>query len=227
MKTPLKLGLIAVAGALLMVVTALQVQRVAAATASCTRTSPTQLVCTGSAYENIYGPGCALIIDFSGPDWQFLSVDSDGTVNLNILGDAPIANNVLCTPNTGGGGGGASGDDDGDSDVAPLAGIWLADVCEPFAGFSGDGYLTLDTNADNLGYGTGLMAAASVDGPYIGVGVDGPQYAVSLGVAEQLEAQLGVAYTSIWVKAGEQGKPENLGQLIAARDARMDALCTP
>ena len=108
--------------------------------------------------------------------------------------------------------------------VAPS--IFLADVCEPHDGFSSDGWMTLDTDADELGADTTLYVGASASGPWIPVAANGPSWALSHALVEQLAISAGVtSYNHLWVQVGEGGKAANLGSLIIGRAARMDALC--
>jgi hypothetical protein len=103
----------------------------------------------------------------------------------------------------------------------PAPAIFLSDVCEPNAGFSSDGWMTLDSDGSGP-----LLVGASENGPWVPVAVDGPAWVLSRAVVEQAAASVGAAsYQNMWVKAGEGGKAANLGSLIIGRDARMAALC--
>jgi len=103
---------------------------------------------------------------------------------------------------------------------APPAAIWLADVCEPDDGFSENGEMTLDTNL-----GGPLEVAASMEGPWYAVEVNGPPWVVTEENLASFAAMVGVDdWHDLWVRANEC-YPQHLGNLIATRDARMDELC--
>jgi len=103
---------------------------------------------------------------------------------------------------------------------APPAAIWLADVCEPNDGFSENGEMTLDTNL-----GGPLEVAASMEGPWYAVEVNGPPWVVTEETLASFAAMVGVDdWHDLWVRANEC-YPQHLGNLIADRGARMDELC--
>jgi hypothetical protein len=108
------------------------------------------------------------------------------------------------------------------SSPAPETGgsTWLADVCEPYDGFSADGGMTLDSNFPGP-----LKVAASFDGPWYEVQVNGPPWVVTEEMLESFAAMVSLEdWHDLWVRSGD-GYPRHLGNMIEERDTRMDALC--
>jgi hypothetical protein len=98
--------------------------------------------------------------------------------------------------------------------------IWLADVCEPNDGFSADGAMTWDSNFPGP-----LEFAASMEGPWYEVQVNGPPWVVTEENMEAFAAMVGVEdWHDMWVRSGD-GYPQHVGNTIMQRDARMDELC--
>jgi hypothetical protein len=98
--------------------------------------------------------------------------------------------------------------------------IWLADVCEPNDGFSADGGMTWDSNHPGP-----LQFAASMEGPWVEVQVNGPPWVVTEENMEAFAAMVGVEdWHDMWVRSGE-GYPRHVGNTVMERDARMDELC--
>jgi hypothetical protein len=103
---------------------------------------------------------------------------------------------------------------------AKSAAIWLADVCEPNDGFSDDGAMTWDTNAEGP-----LQLAASPEGPWYEVEVNGPPWVVTEENMESFAAMVGLDdWHAMWVRAGDC-YPRHVGNTVSERDARMDELC--
>jgi hypothetical protein len=102
----------------------------------------------------------------------------------------------------------------------PSVAVWLADVCEPNDGFSADGGMTWDS-----GYPGPLEFAASMEGPWYEVEVNGPPWVVTEENMESFAAMVGVEdWHDMWVRSGE-GYPRHVGNTVMERDARMGALC--
>jgi hypothetical protein len=97
---------------------------------------------------------------------------------------------------------------------------WLADVCEPYDGFSADGAMTWDSN-----FGGPLEFGPSMDGPWYEVEVNGPPWVVTEENMESFAAMVGVDdWHDMWVRSGE-GYPQHVGNTVMQRDARMDEIC--
>lgn len=108
--------------------------------------------------------------------------------------------------------------------IAPS--LWLSDVCEPNNGFSADGWMTLDTDADNLGKSTALMVAASQEGPWLTLTAAGPPWVLNQANFDAIAANVGIAsYTDLWMKVGDSGRAFHLGSMVRDRDYHMDELC--
>ncbi len=104
----------------------------------------------------------------------------------------------------------------------PAPAVFLADVCEPNNGFSGDGWQTWDSDA----VGTSLYYGASAEGPWLGLAINGPQWVLDETSLNAMAANAGAAsYDDLWFKANERGYPVNVGDTIRNRAAKMDALC--
>jgi hypothetical protein len=114
----------------------------------------------------------------------------------------------------------------GAPDTSPA--IWLADVCEPFDGFSGDGNMTWDSNSDELGFRNTLYVGTSIAGPWNQVPVNGPPWVFQRSDLEDLALILGVdSYEDLFLKASDSGNPAHIGNTILQRAARMDKICNP
>jgi hypothetical protein len=98
--------------------------------------------------------------------------------------------------------------------------IWLADVCEPNDGFSDEGGMTWDSRL-----GGPLEFAASMEGPWYAVEVNGPPWVLTEENMESFAAMVGVDdWHDMWVRANNC-YPQHVGNAVAARDARMDTIC--
>lgn len=108
----------------------------------------------------------------------------------------------------------------------PSPAVFLADVCEPEDGFSADGWMTLDTDADDLGYLPVLWVGNSIEGPWVETGYSSAPYILNRPAVDALGALVGAAdYHELWLKVTEGGQPMRLGSAIIGREARMDRLC--
>jgi hypothetical protein len=110
--------------------------------------------------------------------------------------------------------------------IAPA--IWLADVCEPFDGFSGDGNMTWDSDADEFGFRNAIYVGTSYIGPWNQVPVNGPPWVFQRSDLEDLALILGAdSYQDLYLKASDAGTPAHIGNTIRERAARMDEICNP
>jgi disulfide bond formation protein DsbB len=108
-----------------------------------------------------------------------------------------------------------------DTEAAAPA-VFLSDVCEPNNGFSGDGWQTWNTSEP----GATLYYAASNDGPWMMLDINGPAWILSEADLNAMAAYAGVAtYGELWFKANDDGYPANVGNEISNRAARMDEIC--
>ncbi len=102
------------------------------------------------------------------------------------------------------------------------AGMWLADVCEPYDGFSADGWMTWDTDVP----GAELYVGASQEGPWFKVEANGPPWVFNQATLEALADMVGVdSYLDMWFKSTETGKAVHVESALMDREAHMDALC--
>jgi hypothetical protein len=106
--------------------------------------------------------------------------------------------------------------------------IWLADVCEPFDGFSGDGNMTWDSNSDEFGFRNSIYVGTSINGPWNQVPVNGPPWVFQQSDLQDLALILGAdSYQDLYLKASDAGTPAHIGNTIRERAARMDKICNP
>ncbi|MGF1505371.1 MAG: hypothetical protein ACFB51_09650 [Anaerolineae bacterium] len=196
---------------------------------NCTGQGTTTAVCTGPGLDEAYGQtGCVLTANFTavlpGADptaWVFFF---DGAVPSFFVPQGVVfTQSVTCES---GPPGNPGSPEPGEAHYSP--GIWLANVCEPFNGFSGDGQMTWDTDADDIGLPTALHVADDGDGPYIVMGYTGPPWGLTEAQLEYMANLVGEeSYTGMWFKATESGKPANVGATIVERAGRMDDICNP
>jgi len=99
---------------------------------------------------------------------------------------------------------------------------WLADVCEPNDGFSDTGQMTWDSD-----HGGPLQVAASPDGPWYEVQVNGPPWVVTEEMMESFAGMVGLEdWHEMWLRSGD-GNPQHVGNAIMEREGHMDTLCNP
>jgi len=99
---------------------------------------------------------------------------------------------------------------------------WLADVCEPNDGFSDAGQMTWDS--DHAGP---LQVAASPDGPWYEVQVNGPPWVVTEEMMNAFAGMVGLEdWHEMWLRSGD-GNPQHVGNAIIEREGHMDTLCNP
>ena len=111
-----------------------------------------------------------------------------------------------------------------EASVEPTApALWLADVCEPLNGFSGDGWMTWSSDTSDA-----LYVAASQEGPYYITEFVSPPFVMNEAHLNGLAGWMGVGdWHDLWFKVGEGGQEVHVGASVTERDGRMDAICSP